>query len=150
MARLRGFRMDDYEEVRGVWDKSGLKASRGDGREEVRKKLRRDRELFLVAEEGGRIVGTVLGAWDGRRGWIYHLGVLPEYQRRGIARELVTEVEKRMRRKGVSKVNAVVFSWNGASLAFFDEMGYGHHEALTLHGKVLREDSLGRFAKASK
>ena len=74
--------MKDYDEVVSVWKQSGLRKTLGDNRGEIRMKIRRDPELFLVAEDSdGKIIGTLLGGWDGRRGWIHHLGVIPSHQR---------------------------------------------------------------------
>lgn len=77
-----------------------------------------------------------MGAWDGRRGWIYHLGVSPGFQRKGVASALVKEVEARMTKKGVLKVNAVVFRTNERSLRFF-KSGYVRDDSSILHGKLL-------------
>ena len=131
--------MEDYQEVRGIWEASGLEIRPGDGKEEVRRKLSRDRELFLVAEQDGRLVGTVMGAWDGRRGWVYHLGVLPGRQRSGVGRSLLNELERRMRAKGVLKMNAMVYDDNKRSLGLFASLGYVQDRKAVLHGKVLTE-----------
>ncbi len=129
--------MRDYQEVRRLWEECGLEIRPGDAREEVRRKVSRDGELFLVAEEKGTIVGTAMGAWDGRRGRIYHPGVHPSRQREGVATGLVSEIEERMTRKGVLKVNAIVFEDNAASLGFFKELGYIADKKSVLHGKLL-------------
>src|SRR5208337_3266852 len=136
--RIRRFRMEDYRGVRALWVESGLEIRPGDGRREIQLKLKRDPELFLVAETEGRIVGSVMGAWDGRRGWIYHLGIAPDFQRKGVATRLVGEVERRMKKKGVVKVNASIYRWNKNSMAFFKKSGY-EFDARTIHvGKFLR------------
>ncbi len=135
--KIRGFKLADYAQVKTLWSRSGLKPSLGDDLAHIRIKLTRDAELFLVAEQGGTIVGSVIGAWDGRRGWLYHLGVLPGHQREGVARILVAAVERRMKRKGVLKVNALVFRWNRKSLAFFKDMGYLADRRTIHHGKIL-------------
>ncbi|MGD0636512.1 MAG: GNAT family N-acetyltransferase [Nitrososphaerales archaeon] len=122
--KVRTFRLSDYSGVVAVWSEAGLEFRPGDSEEEIRAKVQRDPELFLVAEDGGRIVGSVMGAWDGRRGWIYHLGVLPTRQREGVATRLVRELESRMKKKGVLKVNALIFGWNDASIEFFSKSGY--------------------------
>lgn len=137
VAKIRSFKIDDYKSVRGLWERSGLEIRPGDGKAEVRTKTTRDPELFLVAEEDDRIVGTVMGAWDGRRGWLYHLGVLPEYQRTGLATALVAEAEKRMKAKGVIKVNAHVIKTNAHSRAFFEKAGYTADKSLVFYGKYL-------------
>lgn len=122
--KVRTFVVGDYQSVRKVWVESGLEIRPGDDRPGILKKLKRDPELFLVAEDGGKVVGTVMGAWDGRRGWIYHLGVLPSHHRRGVASALIRELEKRMVKKGVPKVNALIYPENAASVAFFTAAGY--------------------------
>jgi ribosomal protein S18 acetylase RimI-like enzyme len=135
--KLREFRMKDYRDVRELWGESGLEIRPGDDENEVRIKVTRDPELFLVAEEDDRVVGSLMGAWDGRRGWLYHLGVLPEYRRRGIAAALVEEVERRMKAKGVVKANTLVYDTNTPSLAFFKKMGYPVDRSMLFLGKRL-------------
>ncbi|MGA1974349.1 MAG: GNAT family N-acetyltransferase [Conexivisphaerales archaeon] len=122
--KIREFRLDDYVAVAQLWLEAGLGFRLGDDLESIRVKVGRDPDLFLVAEEGGRIMGSVMGAWDGRRGWIYHLGVRPDARRKGVASKLIRELEDRMREKGVSKVNGLVYGWNKASLSFFMRNGY--------------------------
>jgi ribosomal protein S18 acetylase RimI-like enzyme len=122
---VREFLIDDYERVARLWLDAGLGFRLGDDIDSIRVKISRDPDLFLVAEVDGRIVGSAMGAWDGRRGWIYHLGVLPEARRKGVASRLVDELEKRMRKKGVLKVNGLLYPWNAASVSFFSHKGYG-------------------------
>ncbi len=90
----------------------------------VRRKLATQRELFLVAVTGERIVGTVLAGYDGYRGWIYHLAVEPGLQRRGIGRRLVEEAERRLRARGCPKVNLQVRAGNRAVVALYEALGY--------------------------
>ena len=98
--KIREFKIDDYPIVRDLWQAAGLILRPGDELEDVKLKLQRDPDLFLVAVQDDRIVGSIMGGWDGRRGWIYHLAVKPEHQRKGIGAELVREVEKRLVVKG--------------------------------------------------
>ncbi|MBI3860168.1 MAG: GNAT family N-acetyltransferase [Thaumarchaeota archaeon] len=63
----------------------------------------------LVARKGRRIEGTFLGTWDGRRGWVYHLAVRDTSRRTGVATMLLEELESRIRKKGVLKMNAMVY-----------------------------------------
>ncbi len=138
--KVRTFRMDDYPRVRAVWKGSGLEIRPGDSRKEIGLKVKRDPEFFLVGEVDGRIVASVIGAWDGRRAYIYHLGVLPAFQRLGVASQLVREVERRMKAKGVVKVNASIYRWNMKSLAFFRANGY-ETDTNTVHvGKYFEQE----------
>ena len=136
--RFREFRLSDYDEVVELWKESGLVLRPGDGREGVELKLQRDPDLFLVAEDDGQILGVVLGAWDGRRGWVNHLAVRPGYRRSGTGTSLVNELEKRLIRKGALKVNAQIYQSNKESLAFFKAMSYEVHSDLIMVGKDLK------------
>ncbi|MGA2785396.1 MAG: GNAT family acetyltransferase [Candidatus Bathyarchaeia archaeon] len=138
MIKIRKFLLSDYEEVVNLWQKSGLVLRPGDELEGIRLKLKRDRDLFLIAEKDHKIVGVVMGAWDGRRGWINHLAVSPNFQRLGIGRSLLDEIEKRLAKKGALKVNAQVHRWNKVSLDFFESLGYEVHADLLMVGKTIK------------
>ena len=90
----------------------------------MRKKLERDPDLFLVAEEEGRVIGAVMGAWDGRRGWIYHLAVHPAVQRRGVGARLMRNLEERLRIRGALKLNLLVERRNEGVVRFYRRLGY--------------------------
>ena len=136
---IREFQLADYEDVIELWKLSGLILRPGDEHEGIKTKLGRDPDLFLVAEDGNEIVGVVMGAWDGRRGWINHLAVTPNHQRKGIGYALVVELEKRLFRKGAKKVNAQVYRSNTKSFDFFKSCGYEVHSDLVMIGKQLKE-----------
>jgi len=110
----------------------------GDDLSGVRMKLLRDPDLFLLARLEGEVVGCVMGGWDGRRGWVYHLAVKPSYQRQGIATALLSEVEKRLVEKGAKKINAQIYQSNTSSLRFFKARGYETHTDLVMVGKHLK------------
>jgi ribosomal protein S18 acetylase RimI-like enzyme len=137
--QIREFRISDYDEVLQLWKDSGLMIRPGDNIEGIKLKLERDPDLFLVAQEKDEVVGVVMGAWDGRRGWVNHLAVKPGRQRAGIGILLVRELEKRLIRKGARKVNAQVYKWNKKSIDFFRAAGYEVHEDLIMIGKMLGE-----------
>jgi ribosomal protein S18 acetylase RimI-like enzyme len=138
--KIREFSMEDFAAVTQLWLRSKMKASLGDRRRDIALKLERDPDLFLVAEQDADIVGSIIGAWDGRRGWVYHLAVDPRFRRKRIASRMLREVEGRMREKGVLKVNAMVYLWNGPSLTLFEKLGYKKQDDIVMMGKALGGD----------
>lgn len=140
MIQLREFILDDYDAVYALWQNAGpgVGISRSDTREEIAKKLQRDPDLFLVAEDDGRIIGTVIGGYDGRRGLIYHLAVQQSYRNRGIGKRLMAEVEKRLAAKGCLKSYLLVARENGGVIEFYNRLGW-EAMAVTLMGKTLIE-----------
>ncbi|HYR10980.1 MAG TPA: GNAT family N-acetyltransferase [Longimicrobium sp.] len=129
-ATLREFRDQDYGVVVRLWRDAGLTVKPSDTPPELRKLIDRNPGLFLVAEEGGSICGTVIGAWDGRRAWIYHLAVLPALQGRGIGRMLMEELERRLRTVGATKLNLLVERDNASVADFYRTLGYAPDELL--------------------
>jgi ribosomal protein S18 acetylase RimI-like enzyme len=129
-ASLREFREEDYDAVVRLWRDAGLTVKPSDALPELRKLIDRNPGLFLVAEEGGSICGTVIGAWDGRRAWIYHLAVLPVLQGRGIGRMLMEELERRLGTIGATKLNLLVEPGNAAVADFYRKLGYAPDELM--------------------
>jgi ribosomal protein S18 acetylase RimI-like enzyme len=138
-VRIREFKIRDYPTVRSLWEIAGLELRPGDELQDIRLKLQRDPDLFLVAVLDRKIVGSIIGGWDGRRGWIYHLAVKPDQQRKGIGVGLVREVEKRLVAKGAPIVNAQIHRQNEKSAKFFEAVGYETRSHLMMIGKQLRK-----------
>jgi|Deesub1362A_J573_1020465.scaffolds.fasta_scaffold06309_2 ribosomal protein S18 acetylase RimI-like enzyme len=140
LLTLRQFDFDrDYQAVIRLWRSAGpgIQLSPSDAPQEVRKKLARDPDLFLVAQMDGRLVGAVLGGFDGRRGMVYHLAVSPQARRRGVGKRLMEELESRLRDKGCIKYYLLVTHDNQEALDFYRALGC---EVMDLHvlGKRLR------------
>jgi len=125
---VREFRLEDYEAVLELWTAAGLsfRPKGRDRRDRLAAELTRGRAVFLVAESEGRVIGTVLGTHDGRKGWINRLAVVPQWRHRGVARLLVREVETRLEVLGVEITAALVETPNEGSLRFFRAIGYVH------------------------
>jgi ribosomal protein S18 acetylase RimI-like enzyme len=93
-------------------------------------------ELLLVAEAAGTIVGAVIAGFDGVRGWIYHLAVLPAHRRRGIATRLMRAAEDGLRGVGCAKINLQVRATNDGVIAFYRALGFEIEDRLSM-GRAL-------------
>jgi ribosomal protein S18 acetylase RimI-like enzyme len=103
----------------------------------IQRKLACQRELFFVAILDGIVVGTVMGGYDGHRGWIYSLAVAPHARRRGIGTTLMHHVECALQQRGCPKINLQVLGPNTATVAFYQKLGYAVEERISM-GKVLK------------
>ncbi len=130
---------EDFPEVRQLWENAGpgIQLRKSDEPEEIEKKVRRDPDLFLVAINEGKIVGTVIGGFDGRRGLIYHLAVTRELREAGIGRMLMEEVEKRMKNKGCNRSYLLVTRDNEYAMRFYENLGWSRMDNLYIYGKEL-------------
>lgn len=136
---LRQFRFPvDYDGVIHLWQNAGpgIHLRRSDEKEELGKKLQRDPDLFLVAELNNKIIGTVLGGFDGRRGMVYHLAVAAEYRQKGLGSLLMSELEKRLISKGCIKYYLLVTRDNLDAIRFYENSGWELMD-LYIYGKDL-------------
>lgn len=120
---VREYRSGDGDGLRVLWNEAGFR-SLGDDDASLRPFAQRNPGSFLVASQGAVIVGSAMGGWDGRRGWIYHVATAPEHRRVGLATKLVRQIEGRLAALGCPKVNVIVGDENGEGTAFWDALGY--------------------------
>jgi len=120
---IREIRASDGDELRKLWAAVGFR-SVGDDDRSLARLARRNPGLVLVASEGGRIVGSALGAFDGRRGWIYRLATAEAHRRRGVASRLVEQIEAGLADLGCPKVNVIVRDESDSGRAFWKARGY--------------------------
>lgn len=140
-AAIRPARPDEARQVLALWQEADTTPSPTDTPNDLTKLLGEPAALLLlVAEADGRLVGTVIGGWDGWRGNIYRLAVLPAYRRRGIARALVGEAERRLFRMGGRRISALVQGDHPWATDFWDSLGasgYRHDERMRRYVKTL-------------
>lgn len=137
--RIRPFEEADEEAVVALWQRCGLTRPWNDPRKDIARKLRVQRELFLVGWIDGRLVGTAMAGYEGHRGWVNYLAVDPDLQRGGLGRALMAEVEERLRALGCPKINLQVRRDNSAAAAFYESLGYSEDAAISF-GKRLEVD----------
>ena len=132
---------EDYDGIYQLWlSCAGMGLNDlDDSREGIEAFLRRNPTTCFSAWEDGKIVGSILCGNDGRRGYIYHTAVLPDYRGRGIGTELVQAALKGLEEAGIHKTALVVFSRNKAGNAFWERQGFTTREDLTYRNKALRE-----------
>jgi ribosomal protein S18 acetylase RimI-like enzyme len=114
----------DYEQVAALWEEVEMWPHVGEDRLWFERALARNPDCVLVWRENGRVIGTAVGAWDGLRGWIYHLAVTPSRQGQGIGTRLLAAVEARLRARGVQQINLMVYEKNGRAEALYRRAGY--------------------------
>jgi ribosomal protein S18 acetylase RimI-like enzyme len=140
--RIRRAGPEDYRDIVEVWRKSGLSV-RPMGRESeaaFQGQLEQFAELYLVAADGDRIVGVILGSHDHRKGWINRLAVLPAYRGYGVASALVAACEKALSGVGIEIIGALIEPANLASCALFEKLGYRNDVPARYYRKLARPD----------
>ncbi len=138
---IRLMTIEDYEKVYELWLSCvgmGLN-NLDDSLEGIDRFLKRNPDTCFVAEEDGAVVGVIIAGNDGRRGYIYHTAVNPQYRQKGIAKSLVDAAMAALQRIGINKVALVVFDRNEGGNAFWEKMGFDVRKDLVYRNKALVE-----------
>ena len=125
---IREIRVVDGDGLRALWKEAGFR-SVGDDDRGLARMARRNPGLLLVATEAGKLVGSALGGWDGRRGWIYHVATASSHRRHGVAKRLVEQVEAGLRDLGCPKINVLVRGENDDGRELWKALGYARGDS---------------------
>jgi ribosomal protein S18 acetylase RimI-like enzyme len=121
---IREAQMGEVYTILALWQATGSGPSITDTPEHLRMLTEKSPDLFLVAEAGGQLVGSIIGGWDNWRGHIYRLAVHPDFRRRGLAGALTAEIELRLRTRGARRIYALASVKQDMGVKFWESLPY--------------------------
>ncbi len=122
---IRPMTKEDYDEVYTMWQTTSKRAlSNADSKEQIERYLDRNAGMSQVAVCDGKIVGTVLAGHDGRRGFIHHMAVMPQYRRKGIGRSLAYTAIEKIKSEGIDKTHIFCYQNNETGQDFWKDFGF--------------------------
>jgi ribosomal protein S18 acetylase RimI-like enzyme len=125
MLTIRVMTMDDYDGVIDLMKRTpGVTFRDADSRESTSKYLQRNPGMSFVAEVTGILCACVMCGHDGRRGYLQHLVVLPQYRRQGIANTLVERCLSTLEQHGILKCHLDVIKTNATAADYWHRQGW--------------------------
>jgi ribosomal protein S18 acetylase RimI-like enzyme len=121
---IREARAEEIGEILALWKAAGSGPSITDTPEHLTMLTEHSPDLFVIAETNGRLAGTVIGGWDNWRGHIYRLAVHPDFRRRGLARALTDEIERRLQARGARRIYALAATKQEMGVRFWESRPY--------------------------
>ena len=137
--KIRPFQADDENGVIKLWTITGLTRPWNDPKQDIKRALSVQPELFLVAVNKTRVIGSAMGGYDGHRGAVYYLAVHPDCQSNGIGTRLMQTVEDRLVDLGCPKIHVMIRETNLATKHFYEKLEY-QDVAVKIYGRRLIAD----------
>jgi ribosomal protein S18 acetylase RimI-like enzyme len=129
-VEIRRLTTEDYDAMVKVWERAGLpyKPKGRDSRQNIAKQTELFPEFYIGAFHGTKLVGVAIASYESRmKGWINRLAVDPEYQRHGVAEQLVRKAEESLKKRGAKIFCALIELPNDKSVGLFQKLGYALH-----------------------
>lgn len=139
MFIIRPYLESDIDDVIALWELCGLTRPWNNPEIDIFRKLAQRDQLFLLAVKDNQLIATVMGGYDGHRGWVNYLAVHPNFQRNGVATAIVQQLEKRLIALGCPKLQLLIRKDNIDVQSFYEQLGYDEIEVICL-GKRLIQD----------
>ncbi len=136
--QIRKMLISDYNAAYELWQNlPGIGLSSADKEDALCTFLTKNPETCLVAEDSGKLAGTVLGGSDGRRGYLYHLAVHPDYQKQGLGKRLAQASLDTLASQGIQKCHIFVLADNQEGLKFWRKTGWEQRNDILILSKNL-------------
>jgi len=134
--KIEKFKIEYYDEVVELWRKAGVEVVSSDTIDEVTRVLNRNPDLFLIGKVQEKVIAVVIGAFDGRRGYVHHLAVDPDYQKRGFGKAIMDVLIEQFRTKNIQKVHLFIEKSNKSVVKFYNNLGWDIREDLIMMSYV--------------
>ncbi len=139
---VRSLSPKDYDDIISVWDRAELpyKKKGRDSKWEIERQLSSDSTIFRGCYVKDKLVGVVIGTYDGRKGYINRLAVIPELQRKGFSKALIRELERVFQERGIKVIEVLIDDHSPESKMLFENLGYKPHGDITYYSKRESQD----------
>lgn len=125
MLKLAPMTVADIPAALALWDgMPGISLFPSDSVEGITRYLERNPGLSVVAWLDGAMVGASMAGYDGRRGYLHHVAVVPNCRLRGIGRAMVDWCLAALQAQGVGRCHILVNADNDDGRKFWEHLGW--------------------------
>jgi len=136
---IRPYLSKDENDVAELWLNCNLTRSWNNPKLDIKRKLEVDPELFLVGLMDDKVIATVIGGYDGHRGWVYYLAVDPIHQKKGYGTQIMEAIEEKLLAMGCPKINLQVRADNVDVVKFYQSKGYDTEERVSMGKRLIKD-----------
>ena len=138
-ADIFEFCLDDFQDAIALWKScEGIGLSSADSKDNLTTYLKRNPGMSFVARSKNAIIAAVLCGHDGRRGYLHHLAVHPDFRNQGIGRALVKKCISALQSIGIQKCHLFIFNSNRDAIRFWEKIGWSYRKDIGVVSKEIR------------
>lgn len=138
-ADIFEFCLDDFQDAIALWKScEGIGLSSADSKDNLTTYLKRNPGMSFVARSKNAIIAAVLCGHDGRRGYLHHLAVHPDFRNLGIGRALVKKCISALQSIGIQKCHLFIFNSNRDAIRFWEKIGWSYRKDIGVVSKEIR------------
>ncbi|HEY94656.1 MAG TPA: GNAT family acetyltransferase [Dehalococcoidia bacterium] len=138
--KIRQYMPEDEETVIHIWRACSLTKPWNNPKKDIDRKLKDSPDLFFVGLIDEKIVASVMAGYDGHRGWIYYLAIDPKHRKQGLGRQIMAAAEEKLLEIGCPKIDLMVRKNNLDVISFYEKIGYGHDEVITMSRRLIEDE----------
>ena len=136
---IRPFQTENKDALVALWKMCELTVPWNNPHKDIARKLQVHPELFLVGILDSSLIATVMGGYEGHRGWINYLAVHQDFQGKGYGQEIMNSVETALREMGCPKINLQIRREDDKVASFYQKLGFTNDDVVSM-GKRLEAD----------
>tara|TARA_R110000772_G_scaffold43540_3_gene100329 strand:- start:2293 stop:2700 length:408 start_codon:yes stop_codon:yes gene_type:complete len=133
---IRCATLNDCDTVIALWVACELTRPWNDAAADFERAVNGPTSDILLLEKEGHLTATVMVGDDGHRGWVYYLGVSPDFRDQGLGRALMEAAEKWLRERDAPKIQLMVRDDNEQAIGFYKTLGYEAQPVVTIGRKL--------------
>lgn len=133
---IRPHEKKDEEAVINLWQKCNLIVPQNDPHIDIKKKIEFQPELFFIGTLQDEVIASIMVGYEGHRGWINYMAVLPKYQNRGFGGLLIEHATVELKKLGCQKVNLQVREKNNKVIDFYKKHGFIDDHVISLSKRL--------------
>lgn len=140
--KIRKIKPEDAKELERIQSLITRSPSKTDFKKIIQDQLNKDKDVSLVAEVKGRIVGYMIsyviyaGFGIDKSAWIATFGIDPKFMGQGIGKRLAEEIFKKYQKMGIKNIYTSV-RWDSVDLlSFFKTLGFDRSEFINLRKEL--------------
>ena len=136
---IRPFKEGDEEALVSLWNMCKLTVPWNNPYKDIARKLKVQSELFLMGYLEDKLIASIMAGYDGHRGWINYFAVHPDFQSRCYGKQLMNNVENKLRELGCPKINLQIREGYDKVRSYYQKLGFVEGKRINM-GKRIEDD----------